>query len=183
MHPQLHRPLRFALGCFALCGLAMALWQEDRCLMRCSALGAMALGALALWPAKTPAWGRYGLPLLMLLPLAAELPSGWSSLLGLILVALALGLWAGLGLRQAKQVAQDTKSSWVWDGLGILGLLALWTALGLMGGSLSTLLWPARPTVGNEALMATGVTALVYHHARFLLLSGPSLAKHTAGPR
>lgn len=167
MQAQLKSPLRLALACLALCSMGPAIASGAPDLMLSGMLGALALLGLAAWPGKSVAHGRYAVPLLMLCPLCASEENIWGAMLRLGLVTFALGLWAGMGLRMPKK--SDQGSHRLWDLFGIVGLLALWATLGVMGGGLSALLWPGL-AAGEPTFLLTGVVAVTYHHARFLLL-------------
>lgn len=171
MLAQLYQPLRLALVIFAAAGLALGLAQPGAGLGPCCAAGSLALVALARWPKRAWAQARYPLALIMLVALAWTQGQiqGLGDGVRVLLTALALGCFAGFGLRRPK-AAPDKPG--VWNYLGLLGLFALWAALGVMGGSLCGLVWPkgANPGAG---LIACGVYTLVFHHAQFYLRPPP----------
>lgn len=178
MQAQLHPPLRIALAVFALGGIAIAAGWGGTLLTQSCLVGSLSLLALAAWPSRAPTLGRYGLPLLLLTPLAAAQVQDSAAALRLLLTGLGLGLWAGLGLRRPKKTQDHASGLGVWRLLGVLGLFALWSALGFMGGTLSTLVWSGDPQA-SHCLAASGVYTVIYHHARFGLQSPPS----DSGPR
>lgn len=168
MQAQLHGPLRVALTIFCLCTTALAVRSGVPSLAGCCILGSLSLLALARWPAKAPARARYPLPLLLLSPLAILQVQSLSDGLRCLLAVLALGFWAGMGLRRPKAGAKAQPQFGPWDLLALLGLFALWAALGFMGGSLAGLLWSSEEPI-SSCLSASAVFTLIYHHARFYL--------------
>lgn len=168
MQAQHKRPLRVALALCATLGPFIGIGAGHLELWSCYAVGSLGLFFLARWPKQTPSVSRYGLPLLMLLPVAAAQISSFGSALRFGLAIFALGLWAGLGVRLPKGVPASAAQPSAMDHLAMVGLFLLWASLGFMGGALCKLVWTSS-AITSKGLMISGVYTVVFHHARFYL--------------
>lgn len=173
MEARLHLPLRAILVGLAL---LVGLWGLcDAALSLSAGLGALGLGALAIAPHKIGPKTHYLLVAAMLAPWAWQGPQEGATLLRLGLVTVILALWSNIGLRKIKEVAARQGAPNWRDAMGLAICLAMWGALGAMGGILSTLVWePPKPGAPVNLLVAT--VALVYQHVGFYLRTPPTAA-------